>query len=98
VSLTAAAPAKINWTLEVLGRRDDGYHEVRTVMQTIDICDEVVLEKSSGLTLSVEGAHAATDDDHALLAARGLAREFGRELPVSIHIYKQVPVSAGLGG
>ncbi len=39
MSLTAAAPAKINWPLEVLGRRDDGFHEVRTVMQTIDICD-----------------------------------------------------------
>jgi 4-diphosphocytidyl-2-C-methyl-D-erythritol kinase len=35
------APAKINWTLEVLGRRDDGYHEIRSVMQTIDVCDEV---------------------------------------------------------
>lgn len=35
------APAKINWSLEVLGRREDGYHEVRTVLQTVDLCDEV---------------------------------------------------------
>ena len=98
MSVTLVAPAKINWTLEVLGLRDDGYHEVRTVMQTIDICDEVVLERSAALTLSVEGDHAATDEDHTLLAARLLGKELGRELPASIHIRKRIPVSAGLGG
>ncbi len=41
------APAKINWTLEVLGRREDGYHEIRSVMQTIDLCDEVSAEQTS---------------------------------------------------
>lgn len=39
--MRTVAPAKINWTLEVLGRRDDGYHEIRSVMQTIDLCDDL---------------------------------------------------------
>ena len=43
------APAKINWTLEVLGKRPDGYHEVRTVMQTIDLCDEITLSPAPDL-------------------------------------------------
>jgi 4-diphosphocytidyl-2-C-methyl-D-erythritol kinase len=47
------APAKINWTLEVLGKRPDGYHEVRTLMQTIDICDEVKLYRAPELLRDV---------------------------------------------
>jgi 4-diphosphocytidyl-2-C-methyl-D-erythritol kinase len=47
--MRTVAPAKINWTLEVLGRRDDGYHEIRSVMQTIDLCDEVVVNRAPEL-------------------------------------------------
>jgi 4-diphosphocytidyl-2-C-methyl-D-erythritol kinase len=43
------APAKINWTLEVLGKRDDGYHEIKSIMQTIDLCDEVVMSSAPEL-------------------------------------------------
>ncbi len=94
----AIAPAKINWTLEVLGRRPDGYHEVRSVMQTVDICDEITLEKSEALSLTVLGEHTATDEDHALQAARQLAREAGRALAAAIRIDKRIPVGTGLGG
>ena len=47
--LRTIAPAKINWTLEVLGRREDGYHEIRSVMQTIDLCDEVEVSSAPDL-------------------------------------------------
>lgn len=108
------APAKINWTLEVLGRRPDGYHEIRSVMQTIDLCDEVELGKKEGgrrkeaasgsvvsvgaATLVVEGAQEATEDDLTLRAMRALEEAKGRELPVEIRLVKRIPVSAGLGG
>ncbi len=92
------APAKINWTLEVLGKRPDGYHEVRTVFQTIDICDEITLEAADKLSLGVTGAHSVTDDDHTLAAARLLGRATGRDLPTRIHAAKRIPVGAGLGG
>ncbi|MEE8369336.1 MAG: 4-(cytidine 5'-diphospho)-2-C-methyl-D-erythritol kinase, partial [Dehalococcoidia bacterium] len=67
------APAKINWTLEVLARRDDGYHEVRTVLQTIDLCDELRLEPADTLSLTVQGRHPPTEQDLTLAAARLLA-------------------------
>lgn len=43
--ITVKAPAKINLTLDVLGRRENGYHDLRMIMQTIDLCDEVTIEQ-----------------------------------------------------
>jgi 4-diphosphocytidyl-2-C-methyl-D-erythritol kinase len=90
------AAAKINWTLEVLGRRGDGYHEVRTVMQTIDLCDELELEPGEGLELEVDGPHEATEDDLVLRAAALL--EEGRGRGAQMRLTKRIPVAAGLGG
>jgi len=92
------APAKINWTLEVMGKRGDGYHEIRSVMQTIDLYDVVYLEAADTLSLEVSGERGATEDDLALKAARILAERVGRELPAVIRIEKRIPVAAGLGG
>jgi 4-diphosphocytidyl-2-C-methyl-D-erythritol kinase len=92
------APAKINWTLEVLARRDDGYHEVRTVLQTIDLWDEVRLEPADTLSLTAQGDHQSTEQDLALAAARLLAEETGRPPRASIGLAKRIPSAAGLGG
>jgi 4-diphosphocytidyl-2-C-methyl-D-erythritol kinase len=92
------APGKINRTLEVLGRREDGYHEIRSVMQTIDLCDEVWVEPADELRLEVTGNHEASEEDLALKAARLLAERAGRPLPALIRIEKRIPVAAGLGG
>jgi len=92
------APAKINWTLEVLGRREDGYHEIRSLMQTIDLCDDVSVERADELRLEVTGNHEASEEDLALKAARLLAERTGRPLPALIRIEKRIPVAAGLGG
>ncbi len=54
--LSLIAPAKINWTLEVLGRRSDGYHEVRTVLQTVDLWDEVEMEPFEEMRIRMPGA------------------------------------------
>jgi 4-diphosphocytidyl-2-C-methyl-D-erythritol kinase len=99
----ALAPAKINWTLEVLGRRDDGYHELRSVLQTISLCDQVTVAESdeTRLTLSghVSGLHGLTGEQNlAYKAYQVLAAELGRHEPVAISIEKQIPVAAGLGG
>ena len=59
MKLRLIAPAKINWTLEVLGLRDDGYHEIRTVFQTIALHDTVVLSAADELELRVAGAAAS---------------------------------------
>jgi 4-diphosphocytidyl-2-C-methyl-D-erythritol kinase len=67
------APAKINWTLEVLGKRDDGYHEIRSVMQTVFPWDSVLLEDADDITLSVKGATRRLRDEP--LEVRARARE-----------------------
>ena len=90
------AQAKINWTLEVLGRRDDGYHEVRTVLQTVSTGDLLEIEPADELTLEVTGEHEASEDDLVLRAARALDGGAGRG--ARIRLAKLVPVAAGLGG
>jgi 4-diphosphocytidyl-2-C-methyl-D-erythritol kinase len=71
--MRTVAPAKINWTLEVLGRRDDGYHEIRSVMQTIDLCDE--LEVSSAPEL-LERAKLPTELPPGTSVLRGSPHDF----------------------
>lgn len=90
------APAKINWTLEVLGRREDGYHEVRTLMQAVEPCDTVDIEQATELSLETEGRHEPSEDDLALRAARLL--DGGRGAGARIRLTKRIPVAAGLGG
>jgi 4-diphosphocytidyl-2-C-methyl-D-erythritol kinase len=89
------APAKINWTLEVLGRRDDGYHEVRTIIQTVEPCDTLELTPGDRLELQVEGAHQPSQDNLVLRAAALLG---GDASDACIRLSKRVPVAAGLGG
>jgi 4-diphosphocytidyl-2-C-methyl-D-erythritol kinase len=94
----AIAPGKINWTLEVLGRRLDEYHEVRSIMQTIELHDELTFEPADRVSLDVTGPHEPTDNDLVLRAA-GLRRERDRDSSgVQIRLDKRVPVAAGLGG
>lgn len=101
-ALRLIAPAKINWTLEVLARRDDGYHELRTVLQTIDLCDTVTVRPASALSLAVRGeAAGALGPPRANLALR--AAELLRSLysvatGASVELDKRIPVAAGLGG
>jgi 4-diphosphocytidyl-2-C-methyl-D-erythritol kinase len=96
--ITTVAPAKINWTLEVLGRREDGYHEVRTVMQTIDLCDEVSADTGESLTIARNMPYASDVDDLVGKAAHALAKQAGVEGRAAINVRKRIPVGAGLGG
>ena len=96
--IRALAPAKINLTLEVLRRRDDGYHEIRSVLQTIDLRDELLFEEAGALTLTAEGPHTASEDDLVIRAARLLGSAAARAPGAAIHLRKRIPVGAGLGG
>lgn len=96
--LKAVAPAKVNLTLEVLGKRGDGYHEVRSVMQTIGILDEVSLGASEDLRLEVEGDHLASDDDLVLKAVRTMEETHGLRPQGRLMLRKRIPAGAGLGG
>jgi 4-diphosphocytidyl-2-C-methyl-D-erythritol kinase len=94
--ITTVAPAKINWTLEVLGRRDDGYHEVRTVLQAIDLHDEISFKPSSDGPLSVRDSFVPEGPD--LIARAANAFHSRHRQGGTLRAKKSVPVGAGLGG
>jgi 4-diphosphocytidyl-2C-methyl-D-erythritol kinase len=94
-----AAPAKVNLTLEVLGRRADGYHDLASVMATIDLADDVRIAPARSLDVRIRPpVGAARGDDLASRAARALAAACAREPHVHVTIRKRIAVAAGLGG
>lgn len=90
--ITTVAPAKINWTLEVLRKRDDGYHEVRTILQTIELHDELSFAPSDHAQLEVAGPYTPGSDDLILRAVQAC------DAKSRIRLNKRIPVGAGLGG
>lgn len=93
------APAKVNLTLEVLGKRPDGYHEIASVMATVDLRDDVRVGHAKGLDVRIRpDVGAARGEDLASRAARALAAATGREPRAHVRIRKRIPVAAGLGG
>ena len=95
------APAKVNLVLRVFDRRPDGYHEVDTVFQAIDLCDEVEVELGrEGVRLDVEGAeHLGPEEENlAYRAAAALLREVAPSRGARVRLTKRIPVGAGLGG
>jgi len=97
--LRLTAPAKINWTLEVLGPRPDGFHEVKTILQTIDLCDSLELEPAPELTLEATGEGLPPPQDNLTMKAARLLRErVGYSGGARMRLTKAIPVAAGLGG
>lgn len=93
------APAKINLALAVDGRRDDGYHELRSVFATIDLADRVRVAANRELEVRIApDVGASRGDDLASRAVRAMAAAAGREATAFVRIRKRVPVAAGLGG
>lgn len=92
--------AKVNLGLEVLGRREDGYHELRTLFQTVSLHDDIVLQRRPrDITVACDHPEVPVDETNlAFRAARDL-RQFGRVASgVAITIRKRIPVGGGLGG
>ncbi len=90
--------AKLNLTLEVLGRREDGYHQVRTILQTIDLAD--LLEITAAPSLRVECDDRSLQGNANLVwqAAQALAEAADHHPGARIYIQKHIPVGMGLGG
>ncbi|MBI2958179.1 MAG: 4-(cytidine 5'-diphospho)-2-C-methyl-D-erythritol kinase [Chloroflexi bacterium] len=92
------APAKLNLTLEVLGKRPDGYHEVRSLMQAIDLFDLLTFEPGNGISLACKDPRLASEDNLVLRAARLLDRHTRSGKGARITLEKVIPTGAGLGG
>lgn len=102
VRIQITAPAKINLTLDISGRRSDGYHLIRTVMQSVDLCDTVTLRLQAHGGIEIQCSSPAVPDDQrniAYQAAQAFFAAAGCEgQGVSIKIKKKIPVAAGLAG
>ena len=96
--LALKAHAKVNLTLEVLGRRDDGYHDIASIFQTVELHDTLTLEPADSITLKCDRPELESEDNLALRAARLLSEHTGCGKGARIGLEKGIPVSSGLGG
>ncbi len=94
------APAKLNLMLHVLGRRTDGYHELQTVFQLIDLCDQLdIAVREDGVIARPAGPSGVPEaDDLTVRAARALQAATGCPLGADISVHKHIPLGGGLGG
>ena len=94
------APAKLNLFLHILGRRPDGYHELQTCFQFVDLCDEISIDvRTDGLIRrAVEIPNLPAEADLCIRAARALQAASGATLGADISLTKRIPVGGGLGG
>jgi 4-diphosphocytidyl-2-C-methyl-D-erythritol kinase len=96
--ITRSAPAKVNLTLEVLGERADGYHEVRSVMQTISLADRISLAPADALTFGSDADGWSAEKSLISQAAALLRRRTGANRGAAVFVEKRVPLLSGLGG
>jgi 4-diphosphocytidyl-2-C-methyl-D-erythritol kinase len=98
--ISLKAPAKINLFLEILGKRDDGYHEIETVMQEINLVDNLQFEEiREGVKLKCNNKNIPSDENNLVCKAANLiVNECGIRKGVLISLEKNIPVGAGLGG
>lgn len=94
------ARAKINWTLDILGRREDGYHLMDMLMQPVTLCDDLELQAGAEITLRITGSGIIPADRRNLAwrAAEALQAATGYAGGAAIHVHKRIPSGAGLGG
>lgn len=91
--------AKINWFLRILGKRDDGFHELCTVFQTVSLRDRLIFTESDELILNCDDRNIPTDDRNLIIrAAKLLSQKHNIKNGANIHLEKRIPAPGGLGG
>lgn len=102
MTMTAKAYAKINLTLDVVGRRDDGYHLLKTVMQSVSLHDNISITSTDDCDITVHTSNSNIADDKSNLAYKAAAAFFEAAgiatQGISIDIQKNIPIQAGLAG
>ena len=100
--ITVVSPAKINLHLEVLGKREDGYHELAMLMQSINLEDylEIELNASGSINLSSNNTELDLEDDNLIIKTANILRSYypHRNLGANIFLNKNIPIGAGLAG
>src|SRR5579871_1140345 len=98
--LQKKSPCKVNLILNILGKRPDGFHELETVMQPVNICDEMVFERAgAGLELTCSHPELPVDSKNLVhRAATAFLGAVGISDGVRIHLQKHLPLAGGIGG
>jgi 4-diphosphocytidyl-2-C-methyl-D-erythritol kinase len=96
--ISLKAPAKINLYLRVLGKRDDGYHEIESLMQAIDIYDEITLERSDVIEMTCDDPALPVDESNLAFKAASIMQQRIYYPGVRIGLKKKIPSGSGLGG
>jgi 4-diphosphocytidyl-2-C-methyl-D-erythritol kinase len=98
-TLVIEAPAKINLFLDVKGKRNDGYHELESIMHQINLVDRINIQVDDGITVKSSSPDIPDDEDNlAYQAARLILEKYGQGEGAAIFIEKNIPVGAGLAG
>jgi 4-diphosphocytidyl-2-C-methyl-D-erythritol kinase len=92
------ARAKLNLDLTVIGRRSDGFHNLHTTMQTIELHDLLLIEPADTTTFTVSGFAVDPIRNSVLNAQQAIERAAGRKLPAKFHLHKRIPPGSGMGG
>lgn len=99
MTLTLEAPAKINLYLDVLGKRSDGYHDIKSIMQAVSLCDTVTVTTADTISVVCDDADVPTDEKNiAYKAAKLFFEKAGLNGGCRIEITKKIPVASGLAG
>jgi len=98
---SVSAPAKVNLLLRVTGKREDGYHEIKSVFQKIDLCDTLTFAEAPDgrIEIQCDNPQVPVDESNLIvMTAKLLKKETGVTKGVKIVLTKKIPLSAGLGG
>ena len=96
--ITIKAPAKINLTLEVLRKRSDGYHEIRSVLQTVDLCDTLRIESGKHISFQCDIPGWSAKNSLLSKAIKLLQKAAGGKHGAAVSLEKRIPLLSGLGG
>ena len=99
--LTVLSPAKLNLVLDIMGKRPDGFHELRTIFERISLADQIILSRNKSSKITIHCAHPdvpRNTGNLAYKAAEMLSRDFSVPKGLDINIIKNIPVAAGLAG
>jgi 4-diphosphocytidyl-2-C-methyl-D-erythritol kinase len=99
LSIALPARAKLNLNLTVIGRRSDGYHDLRTTLQAIDLHDLIAVSKAHETSLTTSGLPITNPNHNSVLKAlAALELAANQKLPTHIHLHKNIPPGSGMGG
>ena len=93
------SPAKLNLFLHITGRRDDGYHELQTIFQLIDLSDWLEFTQTDDLQISIDGLNSVDLEQNLIYKATQILKPYAQKITgLSIRVEKNIPMGAGLGG